>query len=154
MERIALAREYRVADWLRDAYLELTQKSPLDFEELQPAVEPCSDPVDSDWEANSKKWEELSRHWETLARISQVQTKVANSRIPVTGNYQSSQTCSTCRIYLYSGNACANLNCRVLAVTAMVDETIREELESLKGDPEHVEPPLPCKLPIYHICVL
>ena len=36
----------------------------------------------------------------------------------------------------------------------MVDETFREEMESLKGDPEHVEPPLPCKLPKYHICVL
>ena len=54
MERIALTREYRVAEWLRDAYLELTQKTPLDLEELRPEV-PCSNPQDRNWQADAKK---------------------------------------------------------------------------------------------------
>ena len=37
MERIALEREYKVAEWLRHVYTELTQKRPFNFEELQPA---------------------------------------------------------------------------------------------------------------------
>ena len=87
MERVALAREYRVAMWLRDAYLELTQKTPLDFEELRPA-EPHSNPLDRNWEADAKKWEAASRDWESLARISQIQLKAANSQTP---SYNTSQ---------------------------------------------------------------
>ena len=60
-ERIALEREYQVAEWLRDRrdlYLELTQKESLNFEELQP-TEPYSssesNSLDKDWEADAKK---------------------------------------------------------------------------------------------------
>ena len=126
MERIALAREYRVAQWLRDAYLELTQNETLDFEELRPAT---------------------IRDWETLARISQVQMKVKMS--PNFTIYQ----CPYCHYYLNS-NGCMRDECRVLAVTAMVDETFRGELESLKENPGHVEPSLPCKLLISYLCPL
>ena len=151
MERIALAREYRVAEWLRDAYLELAQKSPLNFDELRPA-EPPSNPVDRDWEADAKRWEAISRDWETLARIAQVQfkTKAASSQT-WSGTYKT-QVCTYCGMTTYS-NGCMNSNCRVLAIAAMVDETFRGELESFRENPEHVEPPLPCKLPIsYYLC--
>ena len=78
-----------MAEWLRDAYLELSQKTTLDFEELR-LKEPlaCSNPVDRDWEADAKKWEAASRDWESLARISQIQLKAANSQTP---SYNTSQ---------------------------------------------------------------
>ena len=82
MERIALAREYQVAEWLRDVYMELTQKESLNFDELQP-TEPYSSSesnlLDRDLEADAKIWKTISRDWETLAGISVLQTKVANS---------------------------------------------------------------------------
>ena len=84
MERIALAI-YRVAEWLRDAYFELTiQKEAFDFEELLPA-EPFSSPLNGNWETDAKKWKAISRDWETLARISELRTKVATTL--TTGRY-------------------------------------------------------------------
>ena len=139
MERIALAREYRVADWLRDAYLELAQKPSLDFKTLRPE-EPISNPEDRDWEEEAKKWEAISRDWETLAKISHIQMKAVPTYSGVYGS------CTHCGMYKYSSN-CTNAGCRILIITAMVDETFRGELESLKENPD-VEPPLPCKLPI------
>ena len=140
MERISLAREYRVAEWLRDAYLELTQKKTLNFEELIPPAEPNSDCLDRNWEADSKKWEATSRDWETLARISQIQIKVAASFDG--GRYR----CCGCNTSyggsFSSGHLC---KCRLLR---LVDEAFRGELENLRENPEHVEHPLPCKLPM------
>ena len=140
MERITLAREYRVAEWLRDAYSELIQKKTLDFEELRPA-KPYSNPLDRNWEADAKKWEATSRDWETLARILYLQTKVAaffdgskyyckKCRMDFGGSYDSADS-----------DACL-CKCRLLA---MVDEVFREELESYPG---YVKLPFPCKLPI------
>jgi hypothetical protein len=148
MERIALAREYRVAEWLRDACLELIQTTPLDFEELlvRPA-EPYSDPLDRNWEAEAKKWEAISRDWETLARIAQLQTKVGTcSPTDIQGYYR----CYECGMNAYSSTGKNYCRCHILD---MVDEAFRAELENLKENPEHVEPPLPCKLPnIISIC--
>jgi len=128
LERISLAREYRVAKWLRDAYLELVQERPLKFEELQPA-EPHSD---RNWEADARKWEMTARTWETLARICHLQTKAAAI---MSGNRYSS-TCSIC------DNSFFDFPCEC-DLLIMVDEVFREELESLKDNSEHVEHPLP-----------
>jgi hypothetical protein len=136
MERIALAREYRVAEWLRDAYLELTLETPLNFEELRPA-EPQSNSPDGSWEATS-------RDWETLARILYLQTNMAGparADTPVVDDW-GNRRCSKCDKNLSYSETC---NCRVLA---MVDEAFRGELEILKENTEHVEYPLPCKLPL------
>jgi len=137
MERISLARQYRVAEWLRDGYLELTQKRPLDFEELRPA-EPYSDPFNRNWEADAKNWEATARTWETLARICYLQTKAAAS-ISSGGN----QYCNGCNHYSgpsYPANFLCK--CRLLIV---VDEVFRGELDSLKENPGHIEHPLPGK---------
>ena len=141
MERIALAREYRVAEWLRDAYLELTKKMPLDLEDLRPA-EPYSSTNSLD-----EKWEATSKDRETLARIFYLQTKVAASIITSNG---SSSYCSKCS-QNYGGLYLCLCKCRVLA---MVDETFRGEM---KGYPDYVEYPLPRKLPpvsISYLCPL
>ncbi|KAF8800854.1 hypothetical protein BYT27DRAFT_7262582 [Phlegmacium glaucopus] len=53
LERIALGREYRVAQWLH--------------------------PLDRNWEADAKRWEAVAMAWETLARICYIQTRVAAS---------------------------------------------------------------------------
>jgi hypothetical protein len=139
MERIALAREYRVEDWLRNAYLELTQRQSLDFdsEELRPAAEPYSNGESDtrDWEAEAKRWEAVSRGWETLARISQLQKK-AVLPADVTDFY-----CDQCFGHAYPGGPLCD--CQILDV---VNETFRGEFESLKENPDHVDPPLPCKL--------
>jgi hypothetical protein len=120
MERLAFAREHRVAEWLRDAYLELAETKPLDFENLRP---PHSiNPLDRDWEADAKKWEAISRDWETLARISRLQTKVATSIMSFNGTYY----CCLCKMNY--GTHCERLcKCRL---AAMVDEAFRGELES------------------------
>ena len=155
MERIALAREYRVAEWLQDAYLELTQKTPLDLEELRPA-EPysSSDPLDRNWEADAKKWEATSKDWETLARIFHLQTVAASNRImsnsaPVTdvwGQAVSGYRCDVCGLSYSSGWLC---KCRILP---MVSEAFRGELEGLREDPGLVEH-LSRKLPLlYYLC--
>jgi len=129
IERIALAREYRVVEWLRDAYLELTQKTPLDFEELRPA-EPHSN-RDS-LVGNSQA---TSMDWETLARISNLQMKVATSIMSFAGNHLRCQECSMVYGGSYpKGSLC---KCRLLA---MVDEAFRGELKSYPG---YVELPLP-----------
>jgi hypothetical protein len=134
MERITLAREYRVAEWLRDAYLELTQKTHLDFEVLRP-TEPYSNPLDRNWEADSKKWETTFRDWETLARIFRLQTKVV-TKIMSQGGIR--YHCSDCSMDY--GVPCRRLcKCRLLA---MVDEDFRGELESFRensGNNEHFE---------------
>lgn len=146
MERIALAREYKVAEWLRHVYTELTQKRPFNFEELQPA-EPYfeSNSLDtSDWEAEAKKWKAISRDWETLAKISQLQTKVANSiASPNSSNY-----CNVC--CMYYGMSCRCLcKCRL---ATMADEAFQEELENLKEDPKPVKKrPVQRKLPILYL---
>lgn len=140
MERIALAREYRVAAWLRDAYFELTtQETPLNLEELRPA-EPHYNPlIDRNWEVDAKKWEATSRDWETLARIFHLQTKVAASI--------SSRTVRPPILYICDmgcGESYVDLcKCRLLS---MVDEAFRGELESLRENPEHVDHPLPREL--------
>ena len=135
MERITLAREYRVTEWLRDAYSELTKIISLDFEKLVPE-EPCSNPLDGNWEADAKKWEATSRDWETLARIFFLQTKVAASITSFNGcNYH----CDECGMEYGRSRLC---ECRLLA---MVDEAFRGELASYPG---YIELPLPRKLPI------
>ena len=132
MERIAFAREYRVAKWLRDAYLELTQKTPLDLEELRP-TEPYFNPLDKNWEADFKKWEATFRDWETLARISQLQTKVATSIMSFGGNRH--HYCNECDMSFGLLQRCL-CKCRLLS---MVDEAFRGELESFREDPGHFE---------------
>ena len=144
MERIALAREYQVVEWLRDAYLELTQKISLGFEKLQPA-EPYSNLLDRNWEADAKKWEATSRDWETLARIFYLKEKVAASITSFAGRRYH---CNECDMDYGSYNpnhspaadACL-CKCRLLA---MVDEAFRGELE---GYPGYVKHPHPRKLP-------
>jgi hypothetical protein len=143
MERIVLAREYRVAEWLRDAYLELTRKSPSEFEELWP-TEPYPNSLDG-----NRDWEATSREWETLARIFYLQTKVAASIVKSRDSFCfASNGCYECGET--NSDACL-CKCRVLA---MVDEAFRGELKSLKENPEHIEHPLPCKLPISYLCPL
>jgi len=118
-----------VAEWLRNAYLELTQETTLDFEELRPrAAEPYSNSMDRNWEADAKKWEATSRDWETLARIFYLKTKVAapTGTVIVTSRHY----CDECNRSYSNASLC---KCRLLA---MVDETFRGELESLR---EHVE---------------
>jgi hypothetical protein len=142
MERIRLAREYRVAPWLRDAYVELIQKKPLDLEELRPA-ELYSD----NWDV--KKWEATSRDWETLARIFHLQTKVA--AYESTGNLHCIDSEFKCgRSYEEYRRLC---KCRVLS---MVNEAFRGELESLREDPVPDEDPLsrklPLSLPLSYLC--
>ena len=142
MERIALARKYRVAEWLRNAYLELTKQTPLDFEELRPA-EPHSNPlVDRTWEATS-------RDWETLARILYLQTKVAAS----TGG--SNCHCRECdmdsdfyRPYPGRARLCD------LRLLAMVDEAFRGELESLRENPGQGDHPFIRTLSLSYLCLL
>ena len=136
-------------EWLREAYLELAQKAPLDFKKLQPA-EPYSSPLDGNWEENSKKWEANSRNWEMLTRIFYFQTTVASIISSFAGcRYY----CDTCGMYYGGtyllGDACL-CNCRLLA---MVDKAFREELKSYPGYVE-LKYTLPSKLPIlYYICV-
>ena len=121
-----------MAEWLRDGYLELAQSRPLDFEKLRPA-EPCSNPVDRNWETDARKWEMTARTWETLARICFLQTEAA-ALIRM--------DCPSCG--LWGGPDSFPCKCRL---SIMVDEVFREELESLKENSEHVEHPLPsCKL--------
>jgi hypothetical protein len=148
MERIALAREYRVAEWLRDAYLELTQKKTLDFEELIRPAEPYSNPLDRNWEADAKRLEARIRDWETLARIFYLRTKVAASIMSFPAhNYYNCTDCFMAYGGPYS-NACL-CKCRILA---LVDEAFRGELESLRENPGYVEHPLTRKLPISYLC--
>ena len=142
MERIALAREYRVAEWLRDAYFELSQKAPLDLMKLRPA-KPHSNPL-VDREADAKMWEATYRDWETLARIFCVQSKVAAFTKSISGNNYS---CYNCDMDFGGSNADARLcKCRILR---LVDEIFQGELESLREKPEHGEHPPPRKLPIF-----
>ena len=142
MERIALGREYRVAEWLRNAYLELTQKTPSEFEELWPA-KPYSNSLNGNWEA-------ASMEWETLARIFFLQTKMAASMMSSAGSNGTRYYCSQCCRYFGVGNVLA-CKCRFLP---MVDEAFHGEFESLKENPEHVEHPLPCKFTISYLCPL
>ena len=132
MERIALAREYRVADWLRDAYFELTQKTPLNFEELRPA-EPYYSPLDRSPEADTKKWEETFKDWETLARISLLQTKVVTKILSF--SREDCHYCTDCKIS-YGVPYRSLCKCRILA---MVDEAFGEELKSLRENSEQVQ---------------
>jgi len=132
MERITLAKEYRVAEWLRDAYFELTQKTPLDFEELRPP-EPYFNSLDRNWEADSKKWEATFRDWETLARISHLQTKVATSIMSLGGNRL--LYCNECDMDFGFSRRCL-CRCRLLS---MVDENFRGELESFRENSGHNE---------------
>ena len=153
MERIALARKYRVEQWLRDAYLELTEKAALDFEELRPA-EPFSN---GEFNPLDRNWEETSRDWETLARIFYLRAKVATSVIStVTSQY-------SCRCFQCGGTYSDTCLCATgdhlprskLPVSyAMVDEIFRGELKSFKENPGDVEIPLPRKLPTSYLCPL
>ena len=142
MERVTLAREYRVARWLRDAYLDLTQETPLDFEELRSA-KPYSnrDLLDRNREATSIDWE-------TLARISNLQMKAATSIISFAGKRYHCHECAMDYGGSYpKGCLC---KCRLLF---MVDEAFRGELKSYPGYVEHPSP-LPRKLPILFLCPL
>lgn len=142
-----------MAQWLRDAYLELSiQKTPLVFEGLRPAEpyftngEPNS-PLERNWEADAKEWEAKSRDWETLARILYLQTKVAASISSF--RYRDRYHCIKCAMDYggsYSDAAACLCKCRLLA---MVDEAFRGELGSYPG---HVEQPFPRKLPISYLC--
>ena len=132
-----------MAEWLRDAYLELTETKPLDFENLRPVVEPHStNALDRDWEADAKKWEASSRDWETIARVFCLQMKVAAF---ITSFSDRRYHCDECRMdygrseSFTSAKACL-CRCRLLA---LVDEAFRGELESFPG---YVELPLRCEL--------
>ena len=143
MERIVLAREYGVAEWLRNAYLELCQKEALDLDELRPA-EPHSEsnPLDTtrDWEADAKKWKAISRDWETLARTCQLQTKVATSIKSIGYNCY----CYDCGVY-YGATQRTLCKCRL---SALADEVFQEEMKSLKENPKQVTKR---KLPISYL---
>ena len=110
-------------------------------------AEPCSNPLDRDWESDAKKWEATSRDWETLARISNLQMKVTTSIKSLAGNYW---YCIQCRKNYGEPYGCF-CKCSLLA---KVDEAFRGELESLKENPENVEFPLPqrSKRPISYLC--
>ena len=160
MERIALAREYRVAEWLRDAYLELAQEKPLDIENLRPA-EPCStctiistsSPSDSDrnWEEDAKKWEAASTAWETVARIFCLQTKIAASIGSLGGSCHHCRNCDMDYGWLSSHGLGCLCKCRLLR---LVDETFRGELERFGENMEYVDLPPPGKLPIPYFSVV
>ena len=126
--------------WLQDAFLELTQKIPLDFEELRPA-KPYSnrDPPDRNREATSL-------NWETLAWISNLQMKVVTSINSFAGNRY---RCTECAMN-YGGSHPTGCLCKC-RLLAMVDEAFREELKSYPG---HVEHPLLRKLPISFLYLL
>ena len=118
-----------MGSWLQDAYLELTQKLPLDFEALRP-VEPYSNSLDRNWEADAEKWEATSRDWETLARISHLQTKVAIAIMSlVTG--ARSYHCYDCNMDYGVSRKCL-CKCRLLA---MVHEAFRGEWEGFMENP-------------------
>ena len=138
-----------MAEWLRDTYLELIQKSPLDFEGLRPAV-PYSNPLEANWESDAKKWEASSRNWETLARLFYLQTKVEASIKSLAGNKYSCYKCDMDFGGSYP-DACL-CKCRLLR---LVDETFREELESLRENPGQVEQRLPrtSKLSMSYLCL-
>ena len=146
MERIALAREYRVAEWLREACLEFIPKKPLNFDELRPA-EPysSSNPLDRDWETNAKMWEASSRDWETLARISQLQTKMVAHLLSLRGD---GYYCTCVGDLVYEDDHLCKPH-----LLKMVDEAFKGELENLSENPVCVEHELPRKLPLYHNCV-
>jgi hypothetical protein len=137
MERIALAREYQVVKWLRDAYLELTQKIPLNFEELPP-YSTCY-PLDRNWEATSM-------YWETLARISNLQAKVATTIMSFASNRYHCDKC----VMEFGGSYSLVKGCLCKCrLSAMVDEAFRRELD---GYPGYVKLPLPRKLTILYLC--
>ena len=114
-----------MAEWLRDAYLELTQKTPLDFEKLRPA-EPYSIPLDGNWEAVANEWKEISRDGETLADILYLhwQLKVTASISLTNRNYY----CNQCHMHFGASYGCLSKR----LILAIVDEAFRGELESLK----------------------
>ena len=103
-----------MVEWLRDAYLELTQKTPLDFEELRPA-KPYSNPL-----YRSLDSEATSLDWETLARISNLQMKVVTSINSFAGNRY---RCTECAMN-YGGSHPTGCLCKC-RLLAMVDEAYR-----------------------------
>jgi hypothetical protein len=115
-----------VVEWLRDAYLELIERTPLILAELRPA-EPYSN------------GESNPLDWETLARIFYIQTKVTASMKSIR---RGSGYCDGCHSDM---KFC---ECRILR---LVDETFRGELENLRENLGHVEHPLPRKLPISYL---
>ena len=136
MEKISLAKEYRVVEWLQDAYMELTLKtfSSLDIEELRPA-EPYhgdSNPQDRDSEADIKKWEPTVKDWEMLLKISRLQTTVA---FKLMSNFKGRFHCANCDKD-YGSDYKSLCKCRLLV---LVNETFRRELESFRESPEHDE---------------
>ena len=139
MERIALAREYRVADWLRDACSELVLKKTSEFDDLRPK-EPYSNLLGGNWEANAKRWEARSRYWETIARISQVQTEAVSLQMSLRGI---SYRCERCEMVW--GEDSPVCKCQLLE---LVDEAFGEELKNLREYPEYVEHGFPSKLPL------
>ena len=129
-----------MVEWLQDAFLELTQKIPLDFEELRPAKSYSNrDPPDRNREATSLDWE-------TLARISNLQMKVVTFINSFAGNRY---RCTECAMN-YGGSHPTGCLCKC-RLLAMVDEAFREELKSYPG---HVEHPLLRKLPISFLYLL
>ena len=147
MKRIALAREYRVAEWLQEACLDGIRQKPLDFDELQPSEPSYSESkseIDRDWEADAKQWKAISREWETLARITQLQMKVATTTPQTDNDY-----CQECKMFYGVSYRCL-CKCRLIA---LADEAFGGELKSLKQISDHVEHPLPCKLPISYLPV-
>jgi hypothetical protein len=125
-----------VAEWLRNAYLDLTRKTPLNFEELR-----SSEPYTN---RDSRNLEARSIDWETLARISNIQTKMTISIL--SGNHYNCD-CDSDSGYGAYPDGDYFCKCQILF---MVDEAFKGELESLKENPEHVEHPLPCK-PIFFL---
>ena len=105
-----------MVEWLRDAYVELVQKTPLDLEdsELQPTT---------------------SIDWETLARISNLQTKVAISIMSFDGD---DYECDECNME-YGGSYPKGCLCKC-RLLSMVDEAFRRELEIYPG---YIKLPLP-----------
>ena len=133
--------------------MELARKRPLDFEELRPA-EPYSNPLDRNWEADARNWKATSRDWETVARIFYLRAKVATSESTHTATRPRANDVWGSGVVAFANDRCEGCLETILdaplckcSLLPMVDDAFREELESLRESPGHVEHPLPRKLP-------
>ncbi|KAF8911652.1 hypothetical protein CPB84DRAFT_937594 [Gymnopilus junonius] len=142
LERISLARKYRVPDWLKDGYVEIAMKRPLQLEELLPRDSQFEELSDKDqnsalyWKESSEKWETTAQNWEAVARICTIQTNASTSAMGYGEQY-----CDTCAKYY--GNSYPDYPACKCRIGTMVEEVFRKELERLKDNVEHIEPSLP-----------
>ncbi|PPR06868.1 hypothetical protein CVT26_003992 [Gymnopilus dilepis] len=145
LERIALARKYRVPDWLKDGYVEIAMKRPLNVDELVGHAFPEQEghPEDGQdtsayWKERAEKMEMFARSWEAVARICTIQTVASTT---ASQNAYGNQHCGTCNVYYGPGYPQLPLcKCRI---TTKVEEVFRKELEDLKQDTKYTDPALP-----------